>query len=429
MIVVADIETPRLHYVLNYIFNHRLGIGYELHQLSEYSGQQPAVFYTSQPADNQFLVPTSGLLAETDVWQFTPDLTFDNETPIIFADHSNCTFKFDVFAAIFWFLSRYEEYLPFLTDEHNRFPSSESFAVRNGLLETPVVDLWLQLFRNKLQKAFPNVICKAESFEFLPTIDIDSPWSYLHKGVFRNLGGAFRDLCKADFRAIITRLLVLLRLKPDPFFTFNYINHLHQGLNLHYFMLVSNRGAYDKSIKPTNRAFKRFVKHLSATHTVGLHPSYQASDNEQKFATELSDIERITSQKCTQSRQHFLRVILPKYYQMLENNGITNDFSFGYADKVGFRAGTSRPFPFFDLVQNKQLNVMLTPLVAMDVTLRNYQKLTPQQASVVLEQLLSTIKKTNGLFTTLWHNQHFCQTNKWSEWDNVYLKMLDKVKG
>ena len=423
MRIVSDISTSRLHYVLDYVFNMRLGVGYELCPPSESAVEGAALYYTTQPQPERFSIPYSGLLAETDVWQFTPDLTFDNGQPIIFADHSNCTFKFDVFAAIFWILSRYEEYLPFLPDNHGRFSPSESFLGRNGLLETPVVDQWIMLIRKELQLRFPDLQMNDEHFEFRPTIDIDSPWSYLHKGLIRNAGGLLRDALKRDFGLVAERIAVLLRLRRDPFFTFDYVEEIHRGLPLKYFVLVGRHGKFDKSINPQNRAFRRFVRQLCAKADVGLHPSYAASLDENRFLTEKMDFEQIAGVKCNESRQHFLRIILPQYYQMLERIGITRDYSFGFAANIGFRAGTSRPFKFYDLQNERTTELSLQPLVMMDVTMRNYMELTPQQAASRIESLVESIRQTNGIFTTLWHNQHFGQT-EWQEWTQLYVDML-----
>ena len=426
MKIVSDISTPRLHYVLDYVFDMRLGVGYELSAPGE-CADDAALYYTAQPQPDRFSVPSSGLLAETDIWQFTPDLTYNNGQPIIFADHSGCTFKFDVFAAIFWMLSRYEEYLPFLPDNHGRFSPSESFVGRNALLETPVVDQWIMLIRSELQQRFPDLQMKKEQFEFRPTIDIDSPWSYLHKGLVRNVGGLLRDVARRDFPLVAERIMVLLRFRRDPFFTFDYIEEIHRGLPLKYFVLVGRHGKFDKSINPRNRAFRRFVQQLCASADVGLHPSYAASLDEQRFLTEKTDFEQIANVQCGQSRQHFLRIILPQYYQMLERIGISHDYSFGYAANIGFRAGTSRVFKFYDLQRETATEILLQPLVMMDVTLRNYMELTPQQAKKRVQSLIETIRQTNGTFTTLWHNQHFGQPI-WHKWNKLYTDMLDSLR-
>lgn len=55
-----------------------------------------------------------------------------DEIPCFFPTSKNCFLPFDVFAASFYLLSRYEEYLPHLKDEHGRYPASESLAFKNG---------------------------------------------------------------------------------------------------------------------------------------------------------------------------------------------------------------------------------------------------------------------------------------------------------
>jgi len=428
MIVVSDISTSRLHYVLDYVFNMRLGIGYSL-QPEAPNDSSSAIFYTTEPQVSEFSIPVSGLLSESDIWQFVPDLKFDDNLPIIFSDNSGCTFKFDIFAAIFWMLSRYEEYLPFLPDEHGRFSPSESFLGRNGLLENPVVDRWIMLFRDLLRKKFPDLKLKTEVFEFQPTIDVDSPWSYLHKGFLRNIGGLLRDTVKFDLRNLLERILVLARIKPDPFFTFDYITEIHRDIPVIFFVLTAKHSRFDKSINPKKKAFRHFVYKLSAKNKTGLHPSYAASQNEGRFASELNDFQSITENMCDFSRQHFLRIALPDYYQMLNRLKIKTDFSLGYAENIGFRAGTSRQFRFYDLQNECTTDVVIQPLIAMDVTLRNYMGLSPEQATAKLGTLIETVKETNGLFTTLWHNQHFLQRNKWQPWDSVYISMLNRFIG
>ena len=291
-------------------------------------------------------------------------------------------------------------------------------------------DLWASAFvDDSFELVYTAVmdLVQTSTDEFRPTIDIDSPWSYLHKGLIRNTGGLLRDAARCNLALVAERILVLLRLRRDPFFTFDYIDEIHQGLPLKYFVLVGRHGKFDKSVNPQNRAFRRFVRQLCAKADVGLHPSYAASLDENRFAFEKADFEQIAGVKCNESRQHFLRIILPQYYQMLERVGIATDYSFGFAANIGFRAGTSRPFKFYDLQNEKSTELTLQPLVMMDVTLRNYMELTPQQAASRIESLVEAIKQTNGTFTTPWHKQHFGHT-EWCEWNKVYVEMLGSLR-
>ena len=77
---------------------------------------------------------------------------------------------FDPFAATFYMLSRYEEYLPYKKDRFSRFPASESLAFKNNFLKKPVVDKWILLIKEVLMKAYPNLNFKPHNFTYLNTI-------------------------------------------------------------------------------------------------------------------------------------------------------------------------------------------------------------------------------------------------------------------
>ena len=94
---------------------------------------------------------------------------------------------FDIFSALFYLLSRYEEYLPFTPDEHGRFEASQSLAWRQGFLQQPVVDQWVKRFGELLTEHFPDLPIRKQEFRCLSTIDVDAPWAFRHKGIFRSM--------------------------------------------------------------------------------------------------------------------------------------------------------------------------------------------------------------------------------------------------
>ena len=80
---------------------------------------------------------------------------------------------FDIFAAIFYLLTRYEEYLPFQKDSYGRFDHRQSVAFRNDFLDQPLINTWLEDLRVLLASRNPDFKKPAHSFSFLPTYDID----------------------------------------------------------------------------------------------------------------------------------------------------------------------------------------------------------------------------------------------------------------
>ena len=68
----------------------------------------------------------------------------------MFFSVNNSVFPFDPFAASFFMISRYEEYLPHIKDIHGRFEAKESLAFKNNFLEKPIVDIWINLIKKEL---------------------------------------------------------------------------------------------------------------------------------------------------------------------------------------------------------------------------------------------------------------------------------------
>ena len=98
-------------------------------------------------------------------------------------------------------------------------------------------------------------------------------------------------------------------------------------------------------------------------------------------------LENITDKPLLRSRQHYIKLFLPSTYRFLLEIGITDDYSMGFTDEIGFRAGTSHSFQWYDLSNEIETQLKVHPFCVMDVTLKNYLKLTPQQAVEKLNEL------------------------------------------
>jgi len=99
----------------------------------------------------------------------------------------------------------------------------------------------------------------------------------------------------------------------------------------------------------------------------------------------------------------------------------------GYAMDIGFRAGTSLPFYWYDLSKEAMTKLKIHPFQVMEVTLKEYLKLNPEAAKEKITSLLNTVKSVNGTFCSLWHNSSFSELEGWNEWEAVYVDLLEKV--
>lgn len=420
--------TARHSYVFDLIFEQLLGVEYLIiHDLNDCH-----INYSSEPNDHLHCVPY-GLLDENDV-------NADHKTNVKFDkwESSHCCYKtsdsaslpFDVFSATFFLISRYEEYLDFRPDSHNRFPAQESVLVQQNLIEEPLVNQWALILRDKLSDIDKSINFKPREFEYLSTIDIDQAWKFRYKGIKRNVLGTFRDVLEGKWENLIARWPVLLRLKSDPFQTFGWHFDLEMevGFETVYFILLGDYGEYDKNVNHRTPMFRNLIKSLSQTSPIGIHPSYQSNENTELVAAEIKRLKNVLKEDVTISRQHFLMHRMPDTYQNLLSNQIRVDHTMGYSTHLGFRAGVASAFLWFDLTRNCVTDLALEPFCSMDITPLHYREETPKEAIETNKRLMEKVKDVGGLFISLWHNESLSETERWRGWRKVYVALVKEAK-
>ncbi len=422
--------TPRLMYTLNTLFRQMSGVDYlltgDIREFIDFEGVRLA--YGKPPDDGIPWIPDAGLLFETGTFVPAPALEHKEDLPVIFATASgNALVPFDLFSACFWLLSRYEEYQTFTPDVHGRFPAPASWLHRHNLLHTPLVDLWLSYLTEKLRTLYPQFHTAPPSYRYLPTIDVDSAWAYRHKPFTLAAGGLLKAVMNLRFSEAVHRIAVLSRIRRDPFDTWHLIREIHRdGETPLFFFLVGKHGEYDKNLSVRNKAFRKLIRETNNQAGTGIHPSYHACDNETLLKQEIAHLAGIIGSPVIRSRQHFLRISFPDTYRILIHNGIREDYTLGFADQPGFRAGTCKPFMFFDLEKNEETLLQLFPLTVMDGTLRDYMQLSPDEASGIIRQLTGTVKQYGGVFVSLWHNETLGESGRWKGWRKVYIDMVNE---
>ncbi|MBK8489974.1 MAG: polysaccharide deacetylase family protein [Saprospirales bacterium] len=431
ILIYCPENSPRLQYVLEEIFRFRLSVDYQL--CSDHSFFQSArgakLHYSSTPcAAGEVWIPSSRFLFESGLTSPLPETLWLGQTPALFPVHTAhpATWPFDLFAMAFFLLSRYEEYLPAPKDMHARFPASASLAAQQRFLETPLLDVWVARLAQKLATAFPGFPVSLPAFAFLPTFDIDQAWAFRHKPLWRQLGGALQSLWNRRFIQFFHRISVWMSWEKDPFDTFSFLLDQHKAAALQplFFFLMADPGPYDKNNPYNSPALQGLIQTLSTRVSIGLHPSYQSAEDPRLVIREKERLEQISGRGIRKSRQHFLRLHFPSTYRTLIHAGIEEDYSMGYADAVGFRAGTAVPFYWYDLEKECPTSLRVHPFQAMDVTLRQYLSLSPEEAIEKLTRLRQIIQTTGGQFCTIWHNSSFDEKGDWHGWTKVYLHLV-----
>jgi hypothetical protein len=119
---------------------------------------------------------------------------------------------------------------------------------------------------------------------------------------------------------------------------------------------------------------------------------------------------------------------MPDSYNKMANEGITEDYSMGYPDEPGFRAGIARPFYFYDVLEDRQSNLKIIPFQVMDATLFDYKKLDTEISRELILKLINETRKVGGLFVSIWHNTTLIDNEEWREWRKVFEYTISAQK-
>jgi hypothetical protein len=367
------------------------------------------------------------LLYDKGIKEFTLDKGIYKEVPVLFVTDEESDFYFDIFSAIFYMITRYEEYLPFKTDKFKRFQPQCSIAFEHNFIEEPIVEIWAGLFKDFLKSQFPNTeFIQPQNFNYLPTIDVDATFSYRHYNPIQTLASFARELFTFKWKSLVHRFLSILHIAKDPFDNFDYLKQVLQQYTTKpiFFFLSGNRGKYDKNNPINTTVVKHIINNVEQYAEIGLHPSFASNKKIKTIHKEKVNLESIINKSITKSRQHYLILNFPKTYQNLGKLEIFEDYSLGYAPTPGFRAGTCTPFNFFDLSLNKETELRVIPFQAMDVTFKTYIKSTPAEVEKKLTEFYYKVKKVNGTFAVIWHNDTFPNTNEGRQWRKVFENLL-----
>jgi hypothetical protein len=421
-------KSPRLDYILdlvsNEIFNEPFEQTVDRSVYLSYTGAK--LNYSSEKiSETEFYLSPCELLFENGISEQQIDRFDILGRPAFFKTEGD--FPFDIFAAAFFLVSRYEEYLLFQPDKYGRFPPQASLAFKENFLDLPIINYWLDDFKKSLNRKFPDLIFRIKDFKFIPSYDIDMAYSYKLKGVIRNLGGFFRSVVKGQWNYLLDRWDVLFNKKKDPFDSYEWLDSLHlycRTRAYYFFLMAKKQKGVDKNISPVKPGMKSLISYHAAGYTVGIHPSWQSGDDDAVLLDEVDTLMNITGSPVKYSRQHYIRMNLPHTYRGLINAGVDKDFSMGYGTANGFRASIASSFYWYDLQAEKKTNLMLFPFCFMDATSFYENKLSPGSAFSELMEYYRKIKHINGLMVTIWHNHFFGSDPMFAGWKEVYEVFL-----
>lgn len=419
--------TPRLKYIFKHVCTRILGLEVTFTTKIEafIAHENLKISYTKQQLGNEFFIKSHDILFEQGLNDIEINVQKWDQTKGFFFNGDKSAIPFDIFAASFYLLSRYEEYLPHVKDNFGRFLATESIAFKHDFLHQPVVDIWAYKFKEAIQLHFPEYVFAQKKYSIKPLIDVPCAYHFKMKGIMRSLGGTIKDLVHFKFKSLYERFMVIFGLQHDPYDTFKYIiNRQKQSkFKFLFFFLIGDYSTFDKGINPNKKNFVSLIKHVADYCEVGLKTSFFAIEDFSILKKEKLKMEDILNTKLKATRQSFSKLNLPESYRNLLELEILEDYTMGYVNHIGFRAGTCTPFLFYDLDYETQTPLKIHSYHVLDYTLLKNVSLLDKKK--VLNEIINEIKQVDGEFVSVFHNYTFSEIERWIGFKELFNIILD----
>ena len=266
-------------------------------------------------------------------------------------------------------------------------------------------------------------------FQVVATHDVDAPSA--------NVIGSKRRLARVSAGDVLQRRDISkalsaawIRLKNDqqlhsrdPFNTFDWLMDTSESAGIRssfFFICGRTNPSFDALYEPNHPVIRTLMRRINKRgHEIGLHPSYDTFAYPERIVREAHRLQFICNEEGIEQsdwggRMHYLRWQWPTTAYGWEQAGFTYDSTLTYADRPGFRCGTCHPYPIFDPVAQRQLQLIQKPLIMMErsVISSRYLGLGYGTAAASLVQCLKhRCRAVGGYFTFLWHNSHLSSEN------------------
>ena len=271
MLFYVDEISVRLIYTLDFIFKEH-GLEYQLtndkHVFTSFEGVK--ISYSDFEFDHSLILNPACILfeeqfresiqVEKGIWSGVECLKFD-AVP-------------DPLAAIFYVLTRYEEYQSKFPDNHGRFTSKESLLCNFGWLHIQIVERWIEVFFQVYSPEYLKRLESQRTIQIIPTFDIDNTYAFKWKEGWRSWLSNGKDLLKNNKERLKMRKSVQRGELKDPFDSFETIRSVYKDYpETRMFWQLGNYAKYDTNIAWNDPRHQELISEMSRLGYLGLHPS------------------------------------------------------------------------------------------------------------------------------------------------------------
>ena len=431
LLIYSSKESPRLRYIVKQLFTRMLGIPVntttKIEDFVAHNG--PKFSYGKAPLGKELFFEATDLLFEKGIQDQNIKITDWKGLPCFFkVNKQESIIDHDIFAASFYLISRYEEYLPELSDDLGRYQAKNSIAYKNDFLQRPIVNEWLNELVKVISEKYPELKHTPNQYKLEFICEVNEAFAFKKKGWFRSIEGIAEDLYHLKFKRIIQRFKVLTGItKRDPNHTYNLIiNKARKNdIRINIFFGLGKYSIHEKSTNANSTTYQRLIKNIGDYCPIGLRLSFDAQKEVDLFKNEKKRFEQITHRNADHVFCQYGKIDLPNTYRELVEQEVLTDYSMGYLDHAGFRAGTCSSFLFYDLDYEIQTPLKIVPFCVSKNAFTNIKSL--DQAISICEPFFSKIKQVKG--NALIHITNDLFNENYSRapfWKGLYTYFLSK---
>ncbi|MGM9476260.1 DUF7033 domain-containing protein [Pedobacter sp. GSP4] len=415
LIIFSNLLTPRIKYIFSFLFKDILKAEIEFTGNSQYFLQstQAKISYGDKPLGEELFFKQTPLLFSNKLEEPALKTVSFGDYKVPFAVEGSAL-PFDVFAASFFILSRYEEYLH-QKKSADDFKPSKSYQHKWKILDRPVIDEWALIIKSMIRKKYPDFKFHEKKFQHQPTINFNIP---------PNLPEGLLNRTKFIFSAIFKKENNFISTKFDRITGIGINNEQVLGEVQQMFAHKKNHPLYfvDFPDVPMDYIRVNGVSKTLANQSIGLlRPCAGDQLKKNTIKDSLVKLKKIHPNQVSLTSQQLDELKFPICYLNLLSSGITSDYSMGYSNVLGFRAGTCTPFNWYDLQLEK-----VTPLTVNSYCITDYilQYLTSEAAVKVLHQYIDSVKMVNGTFYSSWRLKSLSDNPKYKKTKSLFAEMV-----
>lgn len=392
LIIFSTTLTPRIKYIFNFIFKEILKTDVEFTGNKNYflTSENFQISYGEAPLAKELFFKQTPLLGSNKLDEFKVKTTPFGEYLAPFPV-SNSTLPFDVFAASFFMITRYEEYW-FQKKPQEDFTANKSLQHKWKVLDKPIIDEWAFLIKNMIKTKMPDFKFSEKKFTQQPTINLNiltnAPTGFINKTKF-----LYSAVFNKDNRHLNTQYDRITGVGIDNKNVLTELQSDFSKRNINPIYFLGFPHASVDGVKMDN------LSGILKEKTVGILRPCADDKKNNDIKTDLQQLKKMQPEQVNLISQQLEILKFPICYLNLVNTGITSDYSMGYADTPGFRAGTCTPFNWYDLQLEKITPLHINSYCISDTA---FQYMNFEEAKRNILFFKDAVKVVDGSFLSTW---------------------------